>query len=153
MGILVDSSSCREIQRILRLRGDRRLEVENIVTEKILSLSEADTPGLRLKFLESRERRALEGGTWTEYFVLYKMKKWVETAKYLEYVFSCLSKLMGELRGLPIDSIGLQEVDCSEPESYYVLIYILSDGQSIRTKEGEQEDNESTLGYNYGKDW
>ena len=152
MGILVDSSSCREIQRILRLRGDRRLEVENTVTEKILSLSEARTPGLRLKFLESRSR-SLEGGAWTEYFVLYKMKKWEETARYMEYMFHSLSILMGELHDLPIDSIGIQEVDCSEPESYYVLIYILSDGQSIRTKEREQEDSETTLGYNYGNDW
>ena len=95
---------------------------------------------------------SLEGGTWIEYFALYKMKKWVETVKYLEYVFSCLSKLMGELHDLPVDSIGLQEVDCSEPESYYVLIYILSDGQNIR-KTGEQEDSEETLGYNYGKEW
>ena len=87
MGILVDSSSCREIQRILRLRGDKRLGVENAITEKILSLSEKETPGLRLKFLESREM-SLEGGTWIEYFALYKMKKWVETVKYLEYVFS-----------------------------------------------------------------
>lgn len=151
MGILVDSSSCREIQRLLRLRGDRRLEVENSVTEKLLSLTEEATPGLRLKFLESR-KRDLEGGTWIEYFALYKMKKWVETVQYLEYIFGCLSKLMGELHDLPIDSIGLQEVDCSEPESYYVLIYILSDGQSIR-KTGEQEDSEETLGYNYGNDW
>ena len=94
----------------------------------------------------------MEGGTWIEYFALYKMKKWVETVKYLEYVFGCLSKLMSELHDLPIDSIGLQEVDCSEPESYYVLIYILSDGQNIR-KTGEQEDSEETLGYNYGKEW
>ena len=151
MGILVDSSSCREIQRILRLRGDRRLGVENDITEKLLSLTEEATPGLRLKFLESR-KRDLEGGTWIEYFALYKMKKWVETVKYLEYVFGCLSKLMSELHDLPIDSIGLQEVDCSEPESYYVLIYILSDGQNIR-KTGEQEDSEETLGYNYGKEW
>ena len=140
MGILVDSSSCREIQRLLRLRGDRRLGVENSVTEKLLSLTEEATPGLRLKFLESR-KRDLEGGTWIEYFALYKMKKWVETVQYLEYIFGCLSKLMGELHDLPIDSIGLQEVD-----------YILSDGQSIR-KTGEQEDSEETLGYNYGNDW
>lgn len=152
MGILVDSSSCREIQRILRLRGDKRLGVENAITEKILSLSEKETPGLRLKFLESREM-SLEGGTWIEYFALYKMKKWVETVKYLEYVFSCLSKLMGELKDLPVDSIGLQEVDCSEPESYYVLIYILSDGQSIRTENRREENSEETLGYNYGNDW
>ena len=151
MGILVDSSSCREIQRILRLRGDRRLGVENDITERLLSLTEEATPGLRLKFLESR-KRDLEGGTWIEYFALYKMKKWVETVRYLEYVFECLSKLMSELHDLPVDSIGLQEVDCSEPESYYVLIYILSDGQNIR-KTGEQEDSEETLGYSYGKEW
>ena len=95
----------------------------------------------------------MEGGAWTEYFVLYKMKKWEETARYMEYMFHSLSILMGELHDLPIDSIGIQEVDCSEPESYYVLIYILSDGQSIRTKEREQEDSETTLGYNYGNDW
>ena len=60
---------------------------------------------------------------------------------------------MGELKDLPVDSIGLQEVDCSEPESYYVLIYILSDGQSIRTENRREENSEETLGYNYGNDW
>lgn len=134
MGILVDSSSCREIQRILRLRGDRRLMVENEITDTILGQSEADTPGLRLKFLESR-KRSLEDGDWNEYFVLYKMKKWVETAGYLEYIFSCLSKLLGKLKDLPCDSIGLQEVDCSEPGSYYILIYILSDGRNKSNEE------------------
>ena len=74
MAVLVEFSDCREIQRILRLRGDRRLAVENEITKTILSQDEKDTPGLRLKFLESR-KRGLDGGTWIEYFVLYKMKK------------------------------------------------------------------------------
>jgi len=149
LGILVDTSSCREIQRLLRLRGDRRLGVENEVTKRILSLGEEKTPGLRLKFIESQKKN-LENGTWIEYFVLYKMKKWVGTVKYMEYIFSSLSKLMSELDELPIDSIGLQEVDCSEPESYYVLIYIISDGKSIRT---EYRDEEDVLGYCGGYDW
>ena len=130
---------------MLRLRGDRRLMVENEITDTILGQSESDTPGLRLKFLESR-KRSLGEGDWTEYFVLYKMKKWVETAGYLEYVFSCLSKLVGKLKGLPYDSIGLQEVDCSEPGSYYVLIYILSDGRNKSDREKYDYDGEDECG-------
>ena len=131
MGILVDSSSCREIQRILKLRGDRRLAVENKITETILSHDEGLTPGLQLRFLESR-RRGLEGGSWIEYFALYKMKKWVDTAPYLEYIFMCLGKLAKTLENLKVDSIGLQEVDCSETGNYYILIYILSDGREYK---------------------
>lgn len=131
MGILVDSSSCREIQRILKLRGDRRLAVENKITETILSHDEELTPGLQLRFLESR-RRGLECGSWIEYFALYKMKKWVDTADYLEYIFNCLGKLAGTLKNLNVDSIGLQEVDCSETGNYYILIYILSDGREYK---------------------
>ena len=141
MAVLVGLSDCREIQRILRLRGDRRLAVENEITETILSQDEKDTPGLRLKFLESR-KRGLDGGTWIEYFALYKMKKWTDTADYLEYVFSSLSKVVSSLKKLNVDSIGLQEVDCSEAESYYVLIYILSDGREIRGEKIEADNEE-----------
>lgn len=141
MAVLVSINDCREIQRILRLRGDRRLAVENEITETILSQDEKDTPGLRLKFLESR-KRGLDGGTWIEYFALYKMKKWVETADYLEYTFTSLAKLMSTLKKLDVDSIGLQEVDCSESDSYYVLIYILSNGKEIRGEKIEDSNEE-----------
>ena len=123
------------------MRGDRRLAVENEITETILSQDEKDTPGLRLKFLESR-KRGLDGGTWIEYFALYKMKKWVETADYLEYTFTSLAKLMSTLKKLDVDSIGLQEVDCSESDSYYVLIYILSNGKEIRGEKIEDSNEE-----------
>lgn len=135
------NNSSLEIQRILRLKGDRRLAVENEITDTILSHSESDTPGLRLKFLESR-RRGLTGGDWIEYFALYKMKKWVETANYLEYVFSSLAKLSAGLKDLKVDSIGLQEVDCSEPGSYYVLFYILSDGRESNREQISDETEE-----------
>ena len=46
MGILVDSSSCREIQRILRLRGDKRLGVENAITEKTKAVVPVDLAGV-----------------------------------------------------------------------------------------------------------
>lgn len=141
MAVPVSFSDCREIQRILNLRGDRRLAVENEITERILSLSEEQTPGLRLKFLESR-KRGLDGGTWEEYFVLYKMKKWSDTVDYLEYVFKCLATMSSNLKNLNIDSIGLQEVDCSEAESYYILIYILSNGQEQSRGEENEESYE-----------
>lgn len=137
MAVLVEFSDCREIQRILRLKGDRRLAVENEITETILSHEEKDTPGLRLKFLESR-KRGLDSGTWVEYFALYKMKKWTDTADYLEYIFSNLAKMVSALKKLDVDSIGLQEVDCSEADGYYILIYILSNGKEIRGEEFEE---------------
>ena len=124
------------------MRGDRRLAVENEITDTILAHSEKDTPGLRLKFLESR-KRGLDNGTWVEYFALYKMKKWTDSADYLEYIFSSLAKMMSALKKLKVDSIGLQEVDCSEAESYYILIYILSDGKEIRGEETEEINEEN----------
>ena len=127
---------------MLKLRGDRRLAVENEITEAILSQNEEDTPGLRLKFLESR-KRGLDGGSWVEYFALYKMKKWVETADYLEYVFTSMAKVISTLKNLNVDAIGLQEVDCSEAGSYYILIYILSDGK----------EDENLITTDYGEDF
>jgi len=137
LAVLVNINGCAEIQRMLKLRGDRRLAVENKITETILGQSEKDTPGLRLKFLESR-KRGLDDGSWIEYFALYKMKKLEDTADYLEYVFKSLANLVATLKDLEVDSIGLQEVDCSESGSYYILIYILSNGQEIRREIDEE---------------
>ena len=46
--------------------------------------------------------------------------------------------MVSALKKLDVDSIGLQEVDCSEADGYYILIYILSNGKEIRGKEFEE---------------
>ena len=119
------------------------MAVENDITDTILGQSEADTPGLRLRFLESRIR-GLDEGEWIEYFALYGMKKWKESANYLEHIFSCLSKVAASLKNLEIDSIGIQEVDCGEAENYYILIYILSNGREKRNKDSRYIDRDSS---------
>ena len=69
-----------------------------------------------------------------EYNVLLEIQKREETARYLSFAFENLSNLVKSLSGLNIESIGIDEVDCGESDYYYVLIYILSDGQDQKTE-------------------
>lgn len=123
MGIQVSSN----ISRLLRMKGQKRLDVRDQVTQKVLDFDYTKSPGLSLRFLEARNRQGEEGG-WTEYNILYEIKKISETPGYLAYVFELLYRSVGTLlKDLPVESMGIQEVECGLSE-YYVLIYIISNG-------------------------
>ena len=132
MGIQVSSN----IGRLLQMRGQKRLGVKDQVTERILDFDYTKSPGLSLRFLETRNKET-EEGSWTEYNVLYEIKKISETPQYMNHIFELLYRSIGNvLRDLEVDSMGLQEVECGLSE-YYVLIYIISNG---KTREKEQYD-------------
>lgn len=118
------------------MRGQKRLGVKDQVTERILEFDYTQSPGLSLRFLETRNKET-EEGSWTEYNVLYEIKKISETPQYMNHIFELLYRSIGNvLRDLEVDSMGLQEVECGLSE-YYVLIYIISNG---KTREKEQYD-------------
>lgn len=118
------------IERLLKLKGNKRLEVENSLTRKILEFDyEEKTPGVRLRFLETRKKDK-EYGEWYNYNILFEAVKYKDNPEYLSHVFSSISKIVKSWEGQTnIDVVGIQEVDCEEAEYYYILIYILSDGK------------------------
>lgn len=64
---------------------------------------------------------------WTEYKVLYSYPK-QDKLDELSFLFSQCSVELHKLEDYgKIDSIGLQEVDCSENGYYYILFYIILD--------------------------
>ena len=89
----MDSLVGSKIQQLLSMKGLCRLEVENGVTQKILSHDEEKTPGIRLKFLEAK-KRDLEGGSWEEYSILYEVTKYSDSPEYLGHVFKSLGKII-----------------------------------------------------------
>lgn len=119
------------IRRLLGMKGLKRLEVSNELTDKILCYNYSEeTPGIRLKFLETRNKES-EVGDWVNYNILFEVDKYNDTPKYLEHVFSSISKIVKDWESEIkfIDVVGIQEVDCDEAEFYYVLLYILGDGR------------------------
>lgn len=122
-----------KISRLLRMKGLSRLEVRNEITKAILELNPELTPGINLKFIENKKKNT-DNGSWVEYNVLLEIQKREETVRYLRFAFENLSNLIKSLSGLNIESIGIDEVDCGESDYYYVLIYILSDGQDQKTE-------------------
>lgn len=127
MGIVAGS----KIRRLLGMKGHKRLEIENNITTKILEQDEYQTPGVRLKFLESKKKSG-DCGEWIEYSVLLEVTKWSDNADYLSYVFKNLGKVIKNYNLPGIDSIGLDEVDCGEAEFIYILLYILSNGKETK---------------------
>lgn len=128
MGTQVDS----KIDQLLSLKGKTRLEVKSKISQKILEFDFTDTPGISLRFLETK-KKVEEFGSWNEFNILLEIPKLEETSNYLGYVILELSKFIKRLGlGLNIDSIGIQEINCSNPNYYYILLYILSDGKDAK---------------------
>lgn len=125
MGTLASSN---DIDKLLRMKGSKRLQVRDEVTEKILELP----PGvIDLQFLESKRFSG-----WNEYNALFRIKKIKESAPYFEVIFGSLSRLMKDLSDIENDGLGIQEVECGLPDYYYVLIYIIkNDGKESNEKQ------------------
>ena len=117
------------------MRGNKRLGIKNDITEQILEQGK-ELNGLKVKFLESRNKET-NSGSWTEYNILLEVLKLDENnVEYLSSIFGMLSSLLKNLKHLDnIDSIGIQEVDCSLPKYYYFLIYIQSHGKDQNNEE------------------
>lgn len=113
-------------KKIKRLLEDRKTKINNCdkITRAICNLDTEKVPGTRLKALNKKEN----AGDWCEYSILFEIDKYKDTPEYLSHVFDCLRKIIKSYSTLDIESIGIDEVDCSYPDFYYVLIYILSYG-------------------------
>lgn len=132
MGRQGDFNTTTSIEKLLQLKGTSRLEVSDEIVEEIQALEEKLTPGCRLRFLLSKkydpQEQEGEGG-WTEYKALFKIKKYQDSFEYLSFALENLSKILKNLRSRFKDKdldIGIQEVYCEDPCSYYFLFYILN---------------------------
>ena len=124
-----------KIAELLRMKGRSRLAVKNNITQSLMSLDPELIPGIRLKFLESKNYNE-ENGNWVNIYALIEIDKFAETAEYLSYAMKSLGKIIKTCSSYEnIDSIGIQEMECGLPKYYYVLIYILSDGETKEIKE------------------
>ena len=124
-----------KIAELLRMKGRSRLAVKNNITQSLMNLDPELTPGVRLKFLESTHYDE-DNGSWTNIYALIEIDKFQETADYLSYALKGLGKLIKTCSiYTEIDSMGIQEMECGLPKYYYVLIYILSNGETKEIKE------------------
>ena len=121
MGTQEDS----KIYRIL-CSGDS-LEFEDEITRKLQSLDEEDTPGTRIKFVNSFVKKG-DNKSWKEYEVMIEIDKFKNTSDYMELAFKNISKIFRSISFLDtISSIGIQEFSGSYSDYYYLLIYIIKE--------------------------
>ena len=124
-----------KIADLLRMKGRSRLAVKNNITQSLMNLDPELIPGVRLKFLESINCNEA-CGNWANIYALIEIDKFQETAEYISYAMKGLGKLIKTCSiHTNIDSLGIQEVECGLPKYYYVLIYILSNGETKEIKE------------------
>lgn len=124
------------INRLLKLKGVSRLEIKDNLTSLILSQKEEVYPGIKLGFVESKNKDE-GGGSWAEYRVLYEVVKYENTADYIKFILSELSKIIDKFSGLS-DYISIEEVDCSRSGYYYILVFML---RNIGEEKEESEIN------------
>lgn len=113
---------------------DEGYEYDDKIAKHIWSLDTEKVPGVRVKTLDIEVHYNKETGNWRGYQVLYEIDKYKDMPDYLSHVFKCLGKIIYSFSHLDISSMGIQEVDCSYSDYYYILIYILSDGREESKK-------------------
>lgn len=120
----LDTPGC-SIDRLLSLRGNKKLKVIDEVTETILEKT-AGYPGIHLRFLETKK---CEG--WNEYYPLLEVTKDEENPLILSVVLEQVAQLIRDwnLSGV-IDTFGIQEIKCEESGYYYFLFYIIKERKS-----------------------
>ena len=135
MGTLASSNN---IARLLRMKGNKRLQIRDEITEGIIRFPyELRTGGMiDLQFLESRSFES-DYGQWNEYSALFKIRKINESAPYIGAMFETMSYLSKTLGLLKNDGFGIQEVECGLPDYYYILIYIIRNNGKEREPEDE----------------
>ena len=89
MGTLASSNN---IARLLRMKGNKRLQIRDEITEGIIRFPyELSTGGMiDLQFLESRSFESVYG-QWHEYSALFKIRKINESAPYIGTMFETMS--------------------------------------------------------------
>jgi len=129
----------KKISRLLSMKGEERVMVDDdlvtCIRQTIESLNSTGGSCIRLAFLET-VRREIENGEWFNYQLLLEFPKAEDHIKYLSHEFLEIGHILQKLENnIPenimkeIDSIGIDEVDTSRPNSYYLLLYILRNGK------------------------
>jgi hypothetical protein len=123
MGILV---GVNDIDRLLRMRGQRRLQIKNKLTDYITEYP-FDKRGVKLQFLESINIMG-EEKPWEEYKVLLKIPKIKEDSEYLGSALEAVGKFMKDMKACKdcYETIGIQEIECGLGNYYFVLIYLIN---------------------------
>lgn len=67
-----------------------------------------------------------EYNTFNEYMILYKFSKSKDTAKHLGECLKLLGKMIIRLSCVNYD-FGIQELDTTQPDYYYILLYGLKE--------------------------
>lgn len=111
-----------KIYKILNT-GDS-LEFEDDITTKIQYLDEENTPGTRIKYINSFLVKGKES-KWKEYDVLIEIDKFKDSPDYMSLVFKNISKIFRSISFLDITSVGIQEFSGNYSDYYYLLIYII----------------------------
>jgi hypothetical protein len=119
--------SSHNISRLLSMKGRKRLQVKDDFTEFLLEYDY--NKGLRgtgdLVFLQSRDVKG-DLDHWTEYDILIGIKKIEECPRYLSFVmFQLYEFLCDDLSGHGLKGFGIQEVECSLDDYYYILFYAI----------------------------
>ena len=117
-----------KISKLLSKKGTERLAVEDDITAGIHSVigKLSGTTCIKLAFLETLQKES-----WSEYYLLLEFPKLENHIKYLSREFYELSKFLDEFDKIvdfdksKVNSIGIEEVDTSQPQSYFVLLYVL----------------------------
>ena len=110
-----------EISRLLRMKGQKRLEVNDDLAERILRYKYK--PDLELIFLETR----LKEGKWPEYYVLLGCKKTDHSWDDAVLLLDSVSRWMDDFQDQ--EEIGIQEVDTTRDGYNYMLIYIIGNDE------------------------
>ena len=119
-----------KISKLLHLRGEERLGVQDEVTAGIHATIAklSGTCCVRVAFLQTIQKES-----WSEYNILLKIPKLEEHIKYLGQEFKELGNFLDELENTiqyeqaGISSTGIEEVDTTQPDAYYFLIYMIKD--------------------------
>ena len=130
----------KKITRLLGMRGSERITVNDELVASIRkTIEDINASGgscIKLAFLETIRRDLTEGGEWFSYQILLSFPKAEEHIKYLGHEFLEIGHILQRLENnIPenimeeIDSIGVDEFDASQPDSYCLLLYIIKNGR------------------------
>lgn len=133
-----------EIDRLRRMKGEKRLWFSSEFSTWLLSVDYEQFPGLGHEFLEARRKKSQdpeEECGWEEYKLLLRGNKFSSSTDYHSWLFKTIGKFLATIptERYRIQSMGIEEIDCSEPDSYYILLYFICNGETKSSKKEKKE--------------
>lgn len=116
------------ISRLKRMRGDYRIWKENPISNIILSVEYDEFPGVGHEFLESRFYET-EEGEWIEHYWLLRSHKLLDLSTTLKMISKVIKSVEGKENWKEVERVALEDIDSTDPEHYYFLVSIISDGK------------------------